>query len=151
MHIVNLFFTSPVFVTGLCFLLIVPGACGQNTVVSADYYTNDLGMRFVLIEVGMFMMGASELDGLADQMPSHRIRITRPFYMGQYEVTQEQWKTVMETNPSDFKGENRPVENVSWHDVQVFIRKLNAREGGEYYRLPTEAEWEYAAKAGTED
>ena len=76
--------------------------------------------------------------------------ISKPFYLGKHEVTQAQWQEVMGTNPSHFKGDpNRPVERVSWQMVQEFISKLNAREGHTRYRLPTEAEWEYAARAGS--
>ena len=81
--------------------------------------------------------------------PPHQVRISKPFYLGQYEMTQGQWQAVMGNNPSSFKGDAMlPVENVSWEDVQEFLRRLNAREGGPKYRLPTEAEWEYAARAG---
>src|SRR5437667_5221339 len=69
--------------------------------------------------------------------------------MGKYEVTQAQWESVMERNPSRFRGADRPVEQVSWNDVQQFLQKLNARGDGYRYRLPAEAEWEYAARAGT--
>ncbi len=79
----------------------------------------------------------------------HRVSITRGFEMGKYEVTQAQWEKVMGDNPSRFKGANLPVENVSWDDVQKFIHALNARNDGYVYRLPTEAEWEYACRAGT--
>ena len=83
--------------------------------------------------------------------PLHTVRISRPFYLGKHEVTQAQWEAVMERNPSRFKGDaTLPVENVSWPDVQEFIRRLNARERGTaVYRLPTEAQWEYAARAGS--
>ncbi len=125
--------------------------------------TNSIGMEFVLIPAGAFMMGTpkEQLDAIAneydisrswveDESPRHRVTISQPFYMGKYEVTQTQWKAVMGDNPSQFKGDNRPVENVSWNDVQEFIKKLNTREGKEACRLSTEAEWEYAARAGTE-
>jgi formylglycine-generating enzyme required for sulfatase activity len=80
----------------------------------------------------------------------HRVRISEPFYLGKYEVTQAQWEAVMGTNPSRFKGNpHRPVEQVSWEDVQEFITRLNTQEGWEVCRLPTEAQWEYAARAGT--
>ena len=80
----------------------------------------------------------------------HRVSISKPFYLGIHEVTQGQWEAVMENNPSHLKGDvNRPVETVSWEEVQKFIDKLNSKEGGTRYRLPTEAEWEYAARAGS--
>jgi formylglycine-generating enzyme required for sulfatase activity len=110
--------------------------------------TNSLGMEFVLIPAGEFQMGSTEGD--EDERPVHTVRIGRPFYLGKYEVTQAQWEAVMGNNPSRFTGDpNRPVENGSWEEVQEFIRKLNARESGTTYRLPTEAEWEYAARAGS--
>jgi hypothetical protein len=77
------------------------------------------------------------------------VTVSKAFYLGKYEVTQAQWEAVMGNNPSYFKGRNNPVEWVSWHDVQAFITKLNQKEGMNKYRLPTEAEWEYAARAGT--
>ena len=79
----------------------------------------------------------------------HRVTLTKGFYMGATEVTQSQWKAIMGNNPSYFKGDNRPVEKVSWDDCQEFIRELNLQEGGNKYRLPTEAEWEYTCRAGT--
>ena len=79
-----------------------------------------------------------------------RVRISRGFWLGKHEVTQSEWQAVMGTNPSAFSGCGRcPVERVSWDDAQGFIRQLNGRAGGSRYRLPTEAEWEYAARAGT--
>jgi formylglycine-generating enzyme required for sulfatase activity len=110
--------------------------------------TNSIGVEFVLIRAGEFQMGAP--DGDKDEQPVHTVRISKPFYLGQYEITQAQWQAVMENNPSRFTGDpTRPVENVSWEDVQDFIRRLNAKESGVTYRLPTEAEWEYEARAGT--
>jgi formylglycine-generating enzyme required for sulfatase activity len=105
-------------------------------------------MEFVLIPAGTFMMGAE--DGESDERPVHQVTISRPFYLGKYEVTQAQWQAVMGNNPSLFQGDPKlPVEQVWWTDVQDFLRKLNAKEGGNRYRLPTEAEWEYAARAGS--
>jgi formylglycine-generating enzyme required for sulfatase activity len=105
-------------------------------------------MDFMLIPAGTFRMGSD--SGASDEKPVHEVRISKPFYLGKYEVTQQEWQAIMGTNPSRFKDDPRlPVENVSWNDVQEFIQKLNAKEGGTRYRLPTEAEWEYAARAGT--
>jgi len=104
----------------------------------------DLGkgvkLEMVLIPAGKFMMG--------DPGNDHEVTLTKPFYMGKYEVTQEQWLIVMANNPSRVKGAILPVTNVSWNDCQDFIKKLNVRMNG-VYRLPTEAEWEYACRAGT--
>ena len=118
---------------------------------SAKTYTNSIGMEFVLIPAGSFMMGADKNfeDAHDDETPRHKVRISKPFYLGEYEVTQEQWVAVMGSNPSEFKARERPVETVSWEDAQAFIRKLNSKEGHQRYRLPTEAEWEYAARAGS--
>jgi formylglycine-generating enzyme required for sulfatase activity len=111
---------------------------------------NTLGMEFVFIPSGMFMMGCGETDTecLSDEKPQHLVSVSQSFYLGKYEVTQAQWTAVMGNNPSASKGDQRPVENVSWLDVQEFIRRLNAAEGTDKYRLPTEAEWEYAARGG---
>jgi formylglycine-generating enzyme required for sulfatase activity len=114
----------------------------------ASSLTNSLGMQFALIPAGEFQMGS--VNGFDDERPVHTVRISKLFYLGIHEVTQGQWEAVMGNNPSQFKGDaNRPVETVSWELVQKFIDKLNTREGGTQYRLPTEAEWEYAARAGS--
>lgn len=119
---------------------------------SSKNYTNSIGMKFVLIPSGSFMMGAdlNFEDGYKNETPQHRVTISRAFYLGKYEVTQQQWVKIMGNNSSKFKGRTRPVEQVSWNDAQRFINKLNAAEGGKHYRLPTEAEWEYACRAGTD-
>lgn len=109
-------------------------------------YTNSIGMKFALIPAGEFMMGSEEFDWAK---PVHKVKISKPFYLGIYPVTQRKWKEVMGSNPSYFKGDNLPVEQVSWDDVQKFINKLNEKNGTDKYRLPSEAEWEYAARAGT--
>lgn len=109
----------------------------------------ELGLEFVLIEAGTFSMGSTVFT---DEQPVHGVRISQPFYLGKYPVTQGQWQAVMGENPSHFLGDpNRPVENVSWEEIQAFITKLNEREGSMKYRLPTEAEWEYAARADSTD
>lgn len=111
-------------------------------------FRNTIGMDFVLIPAGEFLMGSDNGDD--DEKPVHRVQISQPFYLGKYPVTQEQWQKVMGKNPSRFQGDlNRPVENVSWDDTQEFLRKLAEKETGKTYRLPTEAEWEYACRAGS--
>lgn len=112
--------------------------------------TNSLGMKFVLLDAGSFTMGSPplEADRDADEIP-HTVTLTKAFYMQTTEVTQGQWVAIMKTNPSKFSGDTfLPVEQVSWNDVQTFIQKLNEKNEGQY-RLPTEAEWEFAARAGT--
>jgi formylglycine-generating enzyme required for sulfatase activity len=142
-------------------------------------WSNSVGMKFKLIPAGEFVMGSprEEVEGLVKEYPSlkeyfeveqpqHRVRITRPYYLGMHEATQSEYERVMGTNPSWFartgKGSDRvsgqdtsrfPVENVSWDDAQEFCRKLSAlsaeQSAGRGYRLPTEAEWEHACRAGT--
>ena len=110
------------------------------------------GAKFVFIPAGTFTMGSpSSEPGRADNETQHQVMISRPFYMQTTTVTQGQWKSVMGSNPSHFTecGGDCPVEQVSWNEVQDFIGKLNRQEGTDKYRLPTEAEWEYAARAGT--
>lgn len=110
---------------------------------------NGLGMKFVWLPKGSFMMGSETGD--PDEQPVHEVTLGEGFYMGRYEVTQAQWQQVMGSNPSYFQGcDSCPVESVSWNDVQTFISKLIELNDGYVYRLPTEAEWEYAARAGTE-
>jgi uncharacterized repeat protein (TIGR02543 family) len=113
--------------------------------------TNTLGMEFVLIPAGKFEMGSpsGEEGRDSDEGPVHHVNIKKAFYMGGYEVTQKQWHEIMGDNPSYFEGDNLPVEQVFWDDVQEFIKKLNEKEGTDKYRLPSEAEWEYACRAGT--
>jgi formylglycine-generating enzyme required for sulfatase activity len=105
------------------------------------------GIELVRIQPGSFMMGSA--NGKSDEKPVHQVTIRQSFYMGKYEVTQGQWQSVMGNNPSNFKGDNLPVETVSWDDAIAFIARLNAQNDGFAYRLPTEAEWEYACRAGT--
>lgn len=106
-------------------------------------------MEFVDIPAGCFVMGrdANFEQGDDNELPQHKVCLSA-FQMGKYEVTQAEWVAVMGSNPSEFKGRTNPVENVSWDDVQVFIKQLNKIDGGNQYRLPSEAEWEYAARAG---
>ncbi len=109
--------------------------------------TNQAGIEFVLIPAGSFMMGS---NGPAIERPMHQITINYEFHMGKYEVTQAQWQRVMGNNPSLYADCPKcPVEQVSWNDAQSFIEKLNQTADGYVYRLPTEAEWEYACRART--
>jgi uncharacterized protein (TIGR02996 family) len=107
------------------------------------------GMTFAWVPPGTFLMGSPpNEEGRSDDETQHRVSLTRGFYLGVTPVTQAQWQAVMGNNPSNFKGDDLPVELVSWEDCQAFCEKLAARDGGRY-RLPTEAEWEYACRAGT--
>ena len=111
----------------------------------------DLGggvkLEFVLIPAGSFIMGSDKSGG--NENPLHTVLIGKPFYLGKYLVTQDQWQQIMGRNPSGFKGGKNPIEQVSWNDCQNFITKLNAKLAGASCRLPTEAEWEYACRAGS--
>lgn len=113
-----------------------------------------LNLELVPISAGSFTMGSNR--GSPREQPMHRVRITREFWLGKTEVTQAQWESIMGSNPSEFKGADRPVENVSYDDALEFCRKLTVREraagrlpSGYEYTLPTEAQWEYACRAGT--
>ena len=114
-------------------------------------FTNSIDLEFVLIPAGKFTSTWRAVNDSGEDVQKQRVvTISKPFYLGKYEVTQEQWRALMGENPSHFKGRTKPVENVSWHDAQIFIKKLNKKEGGNKYRLPTDAEWEHAARAGTD-
>ncbi len=151
--------------------LVVLAALGSLAVVSAaepkeavsktksppKELTVDLGkgikLEMVLIPAGEFLMGSPDSDKEAYpfEKPQHRVRITKPFYLGKYLVTQEQWEAVMGNNPSRFKGPKNPVEQVSWEDCQKFLGKLNAKvgSGAGKFQLPSEAQWEFACRAGS--
>jgi formylglycine-generating enzyme required for sulfatase activity len=109
-------------------------------------------IQFVKIAPGEFQMGCADgdKDCLEDEVPRHRVRLTNGFEIGKYEVTQAQWEAVIGSgsNPSQTKGPANPVDSVNKSDIRGFLDKLNARKDGYHYRLPTEAEWEYAARAG---
>ena len=152
---------------------VVAGRASAAPVAAAQDQTQLYGLSalldgrgFVQIRAGEFLMGAG--NGHADERPVHRVRISREFEMAKFEVTQAQWAAVMGSShrrtarggpaaiegspgsdPSHFKGSRLPVESVSWNDVQRFLRTLNARDSKHEYRLPTEAEWEYACRAGS--
>ena len=143
---------------------------GEGPGVGSTWREPRTGMEFVWIPAGRFMMGSpkNEKDRYEDEGPQHEVVFKEGFWMGKYPVTQAEWQTIMGNNPSRFKGARRPVEQVSWDDCQEFLRKLNANppqsplnhppqsplnqggsQGGWVFRLPSEAEWEYACRAGT--
>lgn len=107
-------------------------------------YVSSAGIRFRRIPAGSFQMGSA--DGQEDERPVHDVEITEPFYISVSEVTQVQWRSLMDRNPSHFRRAYRPVDSVSWHRARVFIQRLNEKEETDLYRLPTEAEWEYAVR-----
>lgn len=136
------------FTLALAALVLVAPARAQ---VRAGATTeNGLGMKLAWIPAGEFLMGSpfDDASRMPDELP-RRVVITRPFRMGVTEVTQAEWRAVMDASPSRFPGDDRPVEMVSWKDAVEFCRRLSEREG-KVYRLPTEAEWEYACRAGRE-
>lgn len=132
-------------------ITITPTPMKTPSSYSGSTFTNSIDMEFVLLPAGEFDMGSpwNEAGRSDSEGPVHHVKISNAFYMGKYEVTQKQWRDVMGSSPSNFKGDNLPVEQVSWNDVQEFIKKLNGKEGTNKYRLPSEAEWEYAARSGT--
>jgi formylglycine-generating enzyme required for sulfatase activity len=103
------------------------------------FFTNSIGMEFILIPAGSFMMGSadSDPDPWCNEKPAHKVTISKPFYLGKYAVTQEPWTAVMGNNPSMYEGLSNPVEMVSWNKTQKFIKRLNQKEGHDRYRLPT--------------
>ncbi|MBW1641217.1 MAG: formylglycine-generating enzyme family protein [Deltaproteobacteria bacterium] len=133
----------------------------DNHAISQDTFTNSIGMKFVYIKAGTFIMGSplKEAQRILEDYPhekqiderEHKVTLTDGYYIQTTEVTQRQWKEVMDSNPSFFIGcgDNCPVENVSWIDAQSFIQKLNARENTNEYMLTTEAQWEFACRAGS--
>lgn len=130
------------------------GKTGSASVTVASRGVPGLGQgfgpdQFVLVQPGTFQMGSATGD--AEERPVHTVKITKAFYLQKTEVTQGQWKAVMDANPRYYKptGDTYPAEGVSWDDAQAFVQRLNAAYPGASYRLPTEAEWEYAARAGT--
>ena len=127
-------------------LAFIPRANAIDSKIFAD-------IKFIFIPSGCFQMGNPKppTDQTVGESPSHKVCIDKPFYLGETEVTQRQWQDVMGNNPSKNKVEDKPVDRVSWNDVQDFLSKLNAKASDNAFRLPTEAEWEYAARAGSDD
>lgn len=160
--------------TGARLLTVLALTFSSRVCVCQDsVVTNRFGIQFVRVDPGRMIVGrfepgvgkrpehmtpsmyAKALD-MANKarMPGFTVTIKRSFYLGKFEVTQQQWEKIIGGNPSVFKNDssgNRPVENVTWNDAQAFVKKLNELDKAHYYRLPTEFEWEYAARAGAED
>ena len=144
---------------GLAVLLAVLPSCGRSEKTGADGNAakdlvldlgNNVTMKLVLIPAGKFIMGspAAEKDRWDNEGPQREVTISKPFYMGVYTVTQEQYRQVLGVNPSQFGGAQYPVETVSWDDAMEFCKKLSQKTG-KTVRLPTEAQWEYACRAGS--
>ena len=128
----------------ICFKISTQGGSAVRTII-----VNGVSFKMIQVEGGTFTMGATSEQGndaCADETPAHRVTLS-DYYIGQTEVTQALWKAVMGGNPSDFRGDKLPVEKVNWNDCQTFIRKLNSLTGMQF-ALPTEAQWEYAARGG---
>jgi formylglycine-generating enzyme required for sulfatase activity len=141
--------------------------CLSSNALSAENFTSPFGLTFVKIPAGEFIMGTEDFDQLAEEvdaerlenlkkeLPPHKVRISKDFYMATTEVTQSLWKEIMDSEPGASKRWRRedwaqlPVAYVSWNSVQRFIGAVNDEDSRYLYRLPTEAEWEYAARAGT--
>lgn len=143
---------KPIFITATIVISLLFSSLFYRIVPGhAQPYTNKLGMRFVLIPKGTFVMGSPENEpGRQWNEKQHRVIISKNFYMQDSEVTQGQWEKLVGFNPSTGPeiGKNYPVDTVSWNEAVEFIQVLNKWEGTNKYRLPTEAEWEYAARAG---
>ena len=121
----------------------------QGEEETLTFTANGVSFTMVYVQGGTFTMGATSeqgSDAYDNEKPTHRVTVSS-YYIGQTEVTQALWQAVMDNNPSHFKGLNRPVENISYNDCKAFIRKLNSLTG-QNFRLPTEAEWEFAARGG---
>ena len=134
----------------LALTAILCGGCAPKQEIALTIPGTTVQLMMRLIPAGTFNMGSpdDEADRESDEGPQHWVTITEPFYIGVYEVTQAQWEAVMGSNPSFFEASGNPVETVSWEDCQIFINELNTKGIGTF-RLPTEAEWEYACRAGS--
>lgn len=120
----------------------------QQQISYQTFYANGVSFQMAKVVAGTFYMGAtSEQQSPEGDETKHKVTLTKTYYLGKTEVTQALWQAVMGSNPSNFKGDNKPVECVSWNDCQEFISRLNAATG-KNFRLPTEAEWEFAARGG---
>jgi serine/threonine-protein kinase PpkA len=128
-----------------------PAPAAHTSPKHGDKFSNALGMNFIFVAPGSFMMGSPKSEpGRSGNEGQHLVTLSKGYWLQTTEITQAQWVLVMGSNPSHFKGIDLPVESVSWNDTQLFIEKLNQKENPKItVRLPSEAEWEYAARAGT--
>lgn len=126
----------------------IPTKSSSMSMSDTERIIQNLVDNMVYVPGGTFMMGAAEEDSDAniDEIPAHQVTLSS-FHIGKYEVTQEEWEAIMGGNPSSYKGSKHPVEKVSWYDCQEFVIRLNSKTG-KRFRLPTEAEWEFAARGG---
>jgi formylglycine-generating enzyme required for sulfatase activity len=135
------------------FTLFIPSFLGAESFNDPEEIVSSIGLKFRLVPSGTFMMGAGpDFQGESlYEKPAREVTISKPFYISATEVTQSQFTAVMGFNPSRFKGNDHPVDSVSYEDALAFVEKLNRKENVDSYKLPTEAEWEYAARAGSQD
>ena len=140
------------------FVALLMAGCGEEAIKPGENFTApDLGLEMIWVKPGTFMMGSPKSEqGHRGNETQHQVTLSKGFYLGKHEVTQAQWERVMGSNPSKFKGADSPVENVTWTDAVAFCKKLAEMETkagrvpeGMAYQLPTEAQWEYACRAGT--
>jgi formylglycine-generating enzyme required for sulfatase activity len=136
-------FFSHIAIAAIC--IVVLSACKIDDPEEPFNFESEM----VFVKPGTFTMGCTDDECYDWEVPAHQVTLTKGYYISKYLVTQSQWKAVMGNNPSYFKGKNLPVETVSWDDIQEFLTKLNEKSG-KNYRLPTEAEWEYACKGGNQ-
>lgn len=128
-------------------IAVAVGLMGASSVYAAQGITDPTtGMELVFVKGGCYSMGDSFDEGASNEQPVHQVCVD-DFYIGKYEVTQTQWQKLMGENPSIIRGDSLPVDTVSWRDAQGYAQKLSEKSG-RHYRLPTEAEWEYAARSG---
>ena len=136
------------FFTLFLFILAITSFSAAGGMAGEEWRDPVTGMAFMWVPGGCYQMGDTFGDGDEDEKPVHEVCVDG-YWMGKYEVTQGEWQKIMGSNPSHFnKGDNYPVEKVSWNDAKEFIRKLNSKSNGYKFKLPTEAEWEYAARSG---
>lgn len=149
----NTFFRHTMSITAVITLLFVAG-CGDRVSLSDEIHTillsDNVRLEMIRVEAGSFTMSAKDGENEPDEVP-HHAKLSKDYYIGRTEVTQAQWMAIMGSNPSEFMGDDLPVENVTWNDAMEFCEKMNDMERapkGWKFTLPTETQWEYAARGG---